>query len=68
MAGKTLRNKGCNALLRYRRAYSETARDFTDTDSCLRVGDLLEYELAPRAEREAEIVAWLQERADALSR
>lgn len=32
------------------------------------LGDLLEYELAPRAEREAEFVAWLRERADALPR
>lgn len=43
----------------------EAADALKRNDSVL-LGDLLEYELAPRAELEAGIVAWLQERAAAL--
>lgn len=42
----------------------EAAEALARNDAVL-LGDLLEYELAPRAELEASIVAWLQERAAA---
>jgi hypothetical protein len=42
----------------------EAAQALQDGD-CVLLGDLLEYELAPRAELEAEIVAHLQEHAPA---
>ncbi len=45
----------------------EAVQALKRTDA-IALGDLLEYELAPRAEHEAAIVAWLQERADALPR
>ena len=44
----------------------EAAQALLDGD-CVLIGDLLEYELAPRAEQEAEIVALLQEHAPAQS-
>lgn len=44
----------------------EAAEALKRNDAVL-LGDLLEYELAPRAEREAAILAWLQERAAAPS-
>jgi len=44
----------------------EAAEALKRNDAVL-LGDLLEYELAPRAELEAVIVAWLQERAAAPS-
>ncbi len=40
----------------------EAAQALLDGD-CVLIGDLLEYELAPRAEQEAQIVALLQEQA-----
>ena len=39
------------------------AADALDANDCVTLGDLLEYELAPRAEAEAEVVALLQEQA-----
>ena len=42
----------------------EAAQAVLDGD-CILIGDLLEYELAPRAEQEARIVALLQELAAA---
>lgn len=45
----------------------EAEQALRDSDLIL-LGDLLEYELAPRAEREADIVALLQEHATARAR
>ncbi len=39
------------------------AADALEAGDCVTLGDLLEYELAPRAETEAEIVALLREQA-----
>ena len=44
----------------------EAAQAITDGD-CVLLGDLLEYELAPRAENEVDIVALLREKAAAAS-
>ena len=42
----------------------DEAADALKTGDCVLLGDLLEYELAPRAEAEIEIVALLRERAE----
>ena len=44
-------------------AFLEEAAQALQDGDCVLLGDLLEYELAPRAEQEAEIVALLEERA-----
>ncbi len=44
-------------------SYLEEAAQAIRDGDCVLLGDLLEYELAPRAERETEIVALLQEHA-----
>lgn len=43
------------------------AAEALEQQDCILLGDLLEYELAPRAEQESDIVALLQERASAHS-
>lgn len=48
--------------------FLEEAATALSRNDAVALGDLLEYELAPRAEQEADIVAWLQERAAALPR
>lgn len=48
--------------------FLEEAAEALKRNDAVALGDLLEYELAPRAEQEADIVAWLQERATALPR
>lgn len=48
--------------------FLKEAAEALQKNDAVMLGDLLEYELAPRAEQEAAIVAWLQERAAALSR
>ncbi|MCX5757057.1 MAG: hypothetical protein NTU83_00820 [Candidatus Hydrogenedentes bacterium] len=46
-------------------AFFEEAAGALQVRDCVLLGDLLEYELAPRAEAEAEIVALLREKAPA---
>ena len=48
--------------------FLEEAAEALKKNDAIALGDLLEYELAPRAEQESVIVAWLQERAAALPR
>lgn len=46
-------------------AHLEEAAEALKRNDCILLGDLLEYELAPRAEQEAAIVQLLQEQASA---
>ena len=41
----------------------QDARKALEAEDCVLLGDLLEYELAPRAEAEAEVVALLRSQA-----
>lgn len=61
--GQTIANRSAEL-----NAFLEEAVLALKRSDAIALGDLLEYELAPRAEQEAEIVAWLQERAAALPR
>lgn len=47
--------------------FLQEAAEALEQEDCILLGDLLEYELAPRAEQESDIVALLQERAPAYS-
>ncbi len=47
--------------------FLQEAAEALEQQDCILLGDLLEYELAPRAEQESDIVALLQERAPAHS-
>jgi hypothetical protein len=47
--------------------YLEEAAGALESGDCVLLGDLLEYELAPRAEAEAQIVAALRQRVEALA-
>lgn len=49
-------------------SFLEEAAQALSKNDAVALGDLLEYELAPRAEQEAAIVGWLRERAAALPR
>lgn len=54
------------ALSEQLNGFLEEAAQAIENNDAVLLGDLLEYELAPRAEQETAIVAWLQERAAAL--
>lgn len=66
LTAAAVNGQSLDALSEDLNGFLEEAERALERGDAIALGDLLEYELAPRAENESAIVAWLKERAAAL--